>query len=341
LLSAERSTLTHDAVGKALWFVDRPLRDAFNLDNLAASPRVAIIVALFIAGGLVQYFRGGIRDRSLLFAIAVSVIPFSYLPNLLVAENWSSYRTQLALTSVIVVYAFLAVHGYGRSLSRLLTTRLVTAGLGCAAMAGALLAAYNVTVYFAVPQRQELEFMRQQLARANLSQVRSIYFIRSTWRDSFAPAVRYDEFGFPSSVQPWVPRAAIYILLRERHFERPNLPVELAPLEDPAEQPSGALVVDMRTLSRITQPVPGSTLSASSETFSWSEGAGVSAYWLEAGTTPGGTQIFSGTPVTQRSATVSGLPTNGSTVYIRLWSLKRSGWQCNDYTYVAAMTPIG
>ena len=119
------------------------------------------------------------------------------------------------------------------------------------------------------------------------------------------------------------------------------LPVELAPLDAPAEQPPGALVVDMRTLSRITRPVPGATLLASTETFSWSEGAGVSAYWLEAGTTPGGTQIFSGKPMTERSGTVSGLPTNGSTVYIRLWSLKRSGWQCNDYTYIAAMTPTG
>jgi len=340
-LSAGRSNLTHDAVGKALWFVQRPLMDALNLDNLAANPWVAVTVAVLITGGLAQYFRGGIGERVLLFAIASCVIPLSYLPNLVVAENWSSYRTQLALTSVIVVYAFLAVQGYGRRLDRLVTTRVLTAALGCVALVGGLLAAYNVTVYFAVAQWQELQLMRQQLARANLAQARSIYFIRSTWRDSFAPAVRYDEFGFPSSVQPWIPRAAIYVLLRERNLERANLPVELAPLDGPAEQPPGTLVVDMRTLSRITRPAPGSTLSASTETFTWSEGSGVSAYWLEAGTTPGGTQIFSGTPMTERSATVSGLPTNGCTVYIRLWSLKRSGWQCNDYTYVAATSPRG
>ena len=213
--------------------------------------------------------------------------------------------------------------------------------LGCAALVSSLLAAYNVTVYFAVPQWQELQLMRKQLAHANLAEARRIYFIRSTWRDSFAPALRYDEFGFPSSVQPWVPRPALYVLLREIDLERADLPVELAPLDGLIEQPPGTLVVDMRTLSRMTSPTPGSTLSSSTQTFSWSKGSAVSAYWLEAGTTPAGTQIYSGSPVTNCSATVSGLPTNGSTVYIRLWSLKRSGWQYNDYTYTSAMTARG
>jgi len=341
LLSNGRSSLTHDPVEKMLWFVRRPLMDALNLENLIAHPWVAVTVGILITGGLLHYFRGATKERALLLALAACIIPLSYLPNLVVAENWSSYRTQFALTSVIAVYSFLAVQGYSARLSFLVTPRALTAGLGLAAAIGILLAAYNVTVYFAVPQRQELQLMRQELARANLAQERGIYFIRPTWRDSFAPAVRYDEFGFPSSVQPWVPRAAIYVLLRERNLEPANLAVELAPLEGPAEPPPGAFVVDMRTLSRMTHPAPGSTLSAPTETFSWSEGSGVSAYWLEAGTTPGGSQIFSGTPTTQRSATVSGLPTNGHTVYIRLWSLKRNGWQCNDYSYVAAMTRKG
>jgi hypothetical protein len=35
------------------------------------------------------------------------------------------------------------------------------------------------------------------------------------------------------------------------------------------------------------------------------------------------------------SASLTGLPTNGSTVYVRLWSLANATWQYNDYIYTA------
>jgi hypothetical protein len=58
---------------------------------------------------------------------------------------------------------------------------------------------------------------------------------------------------------------------------------------------------------------------------------------LEVGTTQGGNQIYPGSQVTNLTATVPGLPTNGSTVYVRLWSLISGTWQnnYNDYTYTA------
>ena len=40
------------------------------------------------------------------------------------------------------------------------------------------------------------------------------------------------------------------------------------------------------------------------------------------------------------SRTVSGLPTNGSTIYVRLWSLIGSTWQFTDYTYTAVTVTI-
>ena len=91
----------------------------------------------------------------------------------------------------------------------------------------------------------------------------------------------------------------------------------------------------------ILSPTPGSTLTSSTVTFTWSSGSGVSAYWLEVGTTPGGNQIYPGSPVTNLSATVLGVPTNGSTVYVRLWSLLSGGWQSRDYSYASTAAPSG
>ena len=59
-------------------------------------------------------------------------------------------------------------------------------------------------------------------------------------------------------------------------------------------------------------------------------------YWIDAGSTPGGSQYFqSGNIGNVTSYTVTGLPTNGSQVYITLWSLVNGQWISNQYTYTA------
>ncbi len=42
----------------------------------------------------------------------------------------------------------------------------------------------------------------------------------------------------------------------------------------------------------ITTPVPGSTLSDSSETFKWNAGMAATAYWIDVGTVVGGNQYY-------------------------------------------------
>jgi uncharacterized protein YkwD len=100
-----------------------------------------------------------------------------------------------------------------------------------------------------------------------------------------------------------------------------------------ATPPSGAKAV-------LTSPAPGSTLPGSTATFAWSAGTSVSHYWLSVGTTGAGSaNLYSqlaGAGGTARSATVGGLPTNGATVYVRLYSMIGGAWQTADYTFRAA-----
>src|SRR5262249_19107853 len=126
-LPPTRSHLVQDAWGKALWFFSQPLMNALNLAKLSPKRWLAIAIALFIAGGLSQYFRGAVKERFWQGTIAASLLPLSYLPNLVVAENWSSYRTQAALTSLVVVYGFFALWGYGKILRGLAFAPILTA----------------------------------------------------------------------------------------------------------------------------------------------------------------------------------------------------------------------
>ena len=88
------------------------------------------------------------------------------------------------------------------------------------------------------------------------------------------------------------------------------------------------------SLGSINTPTPGIELFATSQAFTWSAGTGATAYELTAGSAQFGTQYYSsgnlGNVVT---ATATGLPTNGSTIYITLYSLVGGTWYSNSYTY--------
>ena len=89
----------------------------------------------------------------------------------------------------------------------------------------------------------------------------------------------------------------------------------------------------------ITSPSQGSTLSGSTVTFTWSPAAGtVNEYWLAVGTTGAGSYDISDVEYVGTSASVSGIPTNGGTVYVTLYSLNPATtfWVPTNYTYTAA-----
>jgi len=85
----------------------------------------------------------------------------------------------------------------------------------------------------------------------------------------------------------------------------------------------------------MTSPTPGSTLTSSSVTFQWSAG-GATQYGLWIGSTGVGSANLAAPPAgTNTSYTATGLPTDGRTLYVRLWSLLSGTWQYRDYTYTA------
>lgn len=88
---------------------------------------------------------------------------------------------------------------------------------------------------------------------------------------------------------------------------------------------------------KMLAPTPGSTLTGDTITFSWSANTvPVTAWWLYVGAAIGTRYIYdSGALGTATSTVVSGLPINGSTVYVRLWYVTTGAWQYIDYQYTA------
>jgi hypothetical protein len=84
-------------------------------------------------------------------------------------------------------------------------------------------------------------------------------------------------------------------------------------------------------------PVPQSTLSGASVSFNWNAATGATQYWLYvSGTSLGGYELYNQSTGTARSAAVSGLPTDGRTIYVRFWYLVGANWLYSDYLYTAS-----
>ncbi len=85
----------------------------------------------------------------------------------------------------------------------------------------------------------------------------------------------------------------------------------------------------------MTSPAVGSTFASASATFNWGTGTGATAYHIYIGTTAGASNLNNSAMALTRTKTVTNMPTNGSTVFVRLWTQFASGWQYTDYTYKA------
>ena len=89
-------------------------------------------------------------------------------------------------------------------------------------------------------------------------------------------------------------------------------------------------------LAAMKTPVPGTTLSGTTATFTWSSDTNATAYWVDIGSTAGGNNVYSsGNLGTALTTTVYTLPANGTKIYVSLYSLVGGQWVNNPFTYTS------
>jgi hypothetical protein len=249
-----RTQIVQDVGAKAVWFARGPLLDALNLGNLAVNVTVAAVVAAMVLVGLLLYFGGELPARLGKLAIALALVPLTYAPNLLAAQNLPSYRTQAGLDALLALYACLALFGYARAWKAQESAfgrRATTAALFGMALASVVLAGVNVTWEFVIPQEVEYQYVAQQLRAASQSNTDSVYFILACWCDNTAPVVRYDEFGLPSTSRYWVPIPMTYLVLRDIAPAKAHLRVIVADRAHPLSAYRGSYIINMHALKHL------------------------------------------------------------------------------------------
>jgi len=96
-------------------------------------------------------------------------------------------------------------------------------------------------------------------------------------------------------------------------------------------------------IGAISVPAPNSVLGGATVTFAWPAVPAATEYWLDVGTTPFVGNIFAGSTGAAPAKQITGLPLDGSTVFVTLYTKINGSFQDatgaylrNSYTYTAA-----
>jgi Bacterial Ig-like domain (group 3) len=109
---------------------------------------------------------------------------------------------------------------------------------------------------------------------------------------------------------------------------------------DDSASTTAALTQTVEPAPTLTSPAPGSVLAGASVNFKWTPETGSAGYWLFLGTTGVGSKnLYDSGEQAATSATFSSLPTNGETIYARVYAIYNGTLVYNDYTYIAWMQP--
>jgi uncharacterized protein YkwD len=86
----------------------------------------------------------------------------------------------------------------------------------------------------------------------------------------------------------------------------------------------------------LVSPQPNTKLPSTTMTFEWESSSLVQAFRLDIGTTPGGTDVYTGNQGLAKKVTVGNLPWQTRNVYVRLWVEVNGVWQFTDYVYIGS-----
>jgi hypothetical protein len=198
--------LTREPVEKIKWFISGPLGDALAPWHVFPSvPFAYFSTALIVAGAAAslamtirehgaERFKSSAAVILLRSILVLSLVPLSFIPNIVSSGEFAPYRTMIALVPVVVLLLYWAV----RELALLLPGRagnaVLTAALALVALAGSYRAQENVNHYFVHPSTAEVRYIKDALLNSDLKRYESILLIPPEYSRVF-PRTRFDEFG--------------------------------------------------------------------------------------------------------------------------------------------------
>jgi hypothetical protein len=251
--SAERTSLTTDIIEKLRWFVLEPLQTTLNFYALVPLKYLPFLTGGIILIGLFLYFHGDVIRKLLSLLLILVFVILSYIPNLVIIENWGSYRTLAGVSVLLLFFLFTAIKTLLQLLAKaeirfLNLEKLGIWALGLVFIFSLLTAHYRMLHYFALPAYIEHRFLKNELIKGLREETKRIILIRANWGDSVAKTLRYDEFGIQSAFTPWASSSLVKVILEEIDPGLMDIPIKFFNPEQFLQERYGDLIIDMRQL---------------------------------------------------------------------------------------------
>ena len=225
-----RIAFEHHWGEKLAWYFQENLPNALSLfvlnDNNhnghAVYSACAALVGLLLLAGLVLEWRRHGRDRGIIWAIGLIVLPMIALSVSMVAsEHYATYRTIFAMTAVLLCFLVASVRALTEPLGQRARTLLAVVVMTLAFFT----AQHHVYALIAVPQGHEWQLILQGAKQVRLDGPTRprIFAIASSPADSSTASIYHDEFGSLSSNSEWVPKEMFKRAMHDLHPEIANL----------------------------------------------------------------------------------------------------------------------
>jgi hypothetical protein len=262
-----RRTVTRAPYDKAAWFVREPLLNAACLAQMTPDRKIGYFTAAIVLVGGLSFLARRRVAAALCLTAGVVLLPVSYVPNLVTAENWASYRSIGPLSALLILVLGWAFWGIARLVFQ--RPHLMVAP-PAVALAGwlCLMGRYNVREYIVEPQVLERDCFRYQILQGAAEEVTVVHIIQPPWQCWPVQMYRYDDFGVPSSFVDWCPEAMFRLVAAELPptlaARLQGLPVTWGPAPHDDET-ARALVIDMRLLKTWKYQNHGDGITADAE----------------------------------------------------------------------------
>jgi hypothetical protein len=255
-----RTAIGLDPLKKISFFISKPLQQAFGI-NLLFSPRnifLQILCPLMAAVTVYSIFKRN-RDQPVLqttgyLGILIFLLAMIYLPLMIAAESFDSYRTLFAFNLAVFI---LVADSLWYLFSRLIKPKVFIAALVVWLLATGF---YTFNLQYLRPLKAEYKALHGFVKTNYTPGIQQVDFIRA---DKKLFARRYhmdvyrDEFGVPSTCRDWVPepisKQLIYELSGDRnlaqriivnHYEADSVHLH------PTSKDKRILLIDMNRIFR-------------------------------------------------------------------------------------------
>lgn len=225
ITSDARAGFTNDVPGKIAYFITQPLKRAFwfnliiNCDNKIAKAMYYLLLMGWVVLAFIRFGKKGRLQAVKYVTAAGTMFVLSYLPSLVVYENYSSNRTMLAIDMCVwIVWVEMALYfvkhiQLRRVIAISVATVLVIAGW------------YNFNKQFLQPIHKEYMAVKNYMQQHYNKNITTVHFIglpQNAFEKKFHLQSSMDEFGVPTTaaIFDWMPLNLTWQLAYEKTGNR-------------------------------------------------------------------------------------------------------------------------